>query len=103
MASQVITYKRASTFGATCTYTPESGGPANLDGLTITSDIRDANNRIYSCTVTVTSPTTFTVFYGDTAGWALGSAYWDIRFTNNGIIFFSDTVILNVINNVTVE
>jgi len=103
MASQVITYKRASTFGATCTYTPESGGPPNLNGLTITSDIRDANGRIYSCTVTVTSPTTFTVFYGDTSGWALGSAYWDIRFTNNGIIFFSDTVVLNVINNITIE
>jgi hypothetical protein len=103
MASQVIPYKRTSTFSASCTYTPESGGPTNLDGITITSDIRDANGRVYSCTVVKTSSTTFTVSLSDTSGWSLGSAYWDIRFTQNGVIFFSDTVILSVSNNITIE
>ena len=57
--------------------------------------------RLYSCTVVVTSSTTFTVSFSDTSGWHLGSAYWDIRFSD-GIIFFSETAVLNIVNNVTV-
>jgi hypothetical protein len=103
MASQVITFKRATTFGASCTYTPEAGGPTNLDGVTVTSDIRDANRKVYTTTVTKTSPTTFTVYYGDTSVWAVGTAYWDLKFSQNGIVFFSDTVLMDIINNVTIE
>ena len=101
MASQVINWKRASTFGATVTYTPETGWPTNLTGVTVTSDIRDANRKLYTCTVVITSPTTFTVTNSSTDLWAVGSAYWDIRFTKDGTVFFSDTVVINVIDNVT--
>jgi hypothetical protein len=51
--------------------------------------------------VVLTSPTTFTVTNSSTDLWAVGSAYWDIRFTQNGTVFFSDTVVINVIDNVT--
>jgi len=101
--TNVIPYKRTSTFGASCQYVPEAGGPVNLDGITVTSDIRDASARLYTCTVVKTSSTTFTVSLSDTSKWALGSAYWDIRFTQNGVIFFTDTVVLSVSNNVTTE
>ena len=103
MATQIVTFKRASTFGASCTYTPETGGPADLTGVSIASDVRDANGKIYACAVTVIDPTHFSISYDNTSGWALGSAYWDIRFSTNGVVFFSDTVVLNIINNVTVE
>jgi hypothetical protein len=103
MATQVIPYKRATTLGAACTYIPETGWPTNLDGITITSDIRDANGRIYSCTVVKTSSTTFKVSLSDTSGWALGTSYWDMRFTYSGVIFFTDTVLFSVSNNITIE
>jgi len=103
MATPIIPFKRSSTFAAACEYVPEQGGPSNLDGITITSDIRDAGGKISYCTVVVTSPTTFNVSYSDTSKWHLGSSYWDIRFARNGVVFFTDTVILSVINNVTTE
>lgn len=103
MATQIVTFKRATTFVASCTYTPDSGGRPNLTGVTITSDIRDANRKVYISTVNVTSPTTFTITYDNTSDWSVGSAYWDIRFSENGVVFFSDTVVLNIINNITVE
>ena len=102
MASQIITWKRASTFGATVTYTPDTGWPANLDDVTVTSDIRDSNRKIYSLTVVKTSSTTFNVTYSSTQDWALGSGYWDIRFESGGTVFFSDTVVINIIDNVTI-
>ena len=74
--AQVVTFKRATTFYATCTYQPETGGPPNLNGLTITSDIRDANGKIYSCSVIVNNSNQFAVSYSDTSNWAIGSAYW---------------------------
>jgi hypothetical protein len=103
MATQTITFKRASTFYASVTYTPDSGGAPTLDGVTITSDVRDAHGKIYACAVTLTSPTTFSVSYDATAAWSLGSAYWDIRFANNGVVFFSDTAVLNIVDNITVS
>ena len=103
MATSVVNFKRASTFGASCTYTPETGGPPDLNGISIASDVRDANGKIYSCSVDVLDPTHFNISYENTSGWALGSAYWDIRFSESGVVFFSDTVVLNIINNVTIE
>jgi len=101
MATSTLQFKRGSTFGASVTYTASEGSPPDLTGLTITSDIRDSAGKIYSCTVVVTSSTTFTVSYSNTADWHLGSAYWDIRFSD-GIVFFSETAVLNIVNNVTV-
>ena len=103
MATQVIPFKRATTFYATCTYQPETGGPSDLSGLTITSDIRDANGTIYSCTVAINNSNQFSVSYADSSNWAIGTAYWDIKFSNNGVVFFSDTIVLNIIKNVTIE
>jgi hypothetical protein len=82
--------------------TVTSGSPT-LDGVTITSDVRDSHGKIYVCSVVVTSPTTFSVSYDATAAWNLGSAYWDIRFANNGVVFFSDTAVLNIVDNITVS
>ena len=103
MATTVIEFKRGTSFGAVCTYTPEAGGPANLTGVTISSSIRDSAHKLYSLTVTTTSPTTFTLSYaGDSSDWWLGTAYWDIRFSYGaGSVFYTQTLILNVIPNIT--
>ena len=101
--NQVIEFKRSSTFGAVVTYTPETGWPANLTGVTITSNIRDSRNTLFDFTVVLTSPTTFNVTMDAavTEKWAVGTAFWDIRF-DWGTISLSQTALVNVINNVTI-
>ena len=98
--NQVIEFKRSSTFGATVTYTPETGWPTDLTGVTITSSIRDSRNTLFDFTVVLTSPTTFTVTADNTDKWAVGTAFWDIRF-DWGTISLSQTALLNIVNNVT--
>jgi hypothetical protein len=101
--NQVIEFKRSSTFGAVVTYTPETGWPTNLTGVTITSNIRDSRNSLFDFTVVVTSPTTFNVTMDAavTEKWAVGTAFWDIRF-DWGTISLSQTALINVVNNVTI-
>jgi hypothetical protein len=52
--------------------------------------------------VAITSPTTFTVSSNQTQEWHPGTAYWDIQFFQNTTeIFYSATVRLEIIPNVT--
>jgi hypothetical protein len=101
--NQVIEFKRSSTFGAVVTYTPETAWPTDLTGVTITSNIRDSRNSLFDFTVVLTSPTTFNVTMDAsvTEKWAVGTAFWDIRF-DWGTISLSKTALLNIVNNVTI-
>jgi hypothetical protein len=99
--SKSATFKRGSTFAATCTYTPPAGGPANLNSVTLSSDIIDSQSSKYDCTITKTGALTFTVSFADTSTWSLGQAKWDIRFVNAGVVYFSETMRLNIIEQVT--
>ena len=101
LTSRTATFKRGSTFAATATYTPPAGGPANLNSVSIESDVIDSNNSVYSCTITKTGALTFTVFFNDTSSWALGQAKWDVKFINAGVVYFSETMRLNIIEQVT--
>ena len=101
--TNVVTIKRASTFGAACTYVPEQGGPADLTGVTITSDIRDSKGKVSTNTVVVIDPTHFNITNDDSSAWSLGSGYWDIKFSKNGVVFYSDTVIINIIPQITIS
>ena len=101
--TNVVPIKRASTFGAACTYTPEQGGPNDLTGVTITSDIRDAKGKVYVCDVVLIDPTHFKITYDQSSLWAIGTAYWDIRFSKEGVVFYSDTVLLDIIPQVTIS
>jgi hypothetical protein len=106
MATTVIEFKRGTSFGAACTYTQDGEtAPPDLDGVGITSSIRDSAHKLYNLTVAVTSPTEFSLTYtGDSSDWWLGTAYWDIRFAygeGSGSVFYTQTLILNVIPNVT--
>ena len=95
-------FKRGSTFAASATYTPPAGGPANLNSVTIESDVIDAGGSVYSLSIVKTGNLTFNLSYQDTTGWALGQAKWDIKFINAGVVFFTETMRLNVAEQVTV-
>jgi hypothetical protein len=101
--STSVTFKRGTTFAGTVTYTPETGGPANLLTTTVTSSIIDASNQVYPCTITMAvDGLSFVASYSPTANWSLGSARWDIKFTYGTTVFYSETMRLNVIDQVTV-
>ena len=101
--STTVTFKRGTTFAATVTYTPQAGGPANLLTTTITSSIIDSDDNTYPCTITVAGDgLSFVASVPDTTKWTLGNARWDIKFAYSTTIFYSETMRLNVIDQVTV-
>ena len=104
MSCNTVTFKRGTSFEASVDYTPPSGGLANLIGVTVTSTIIDADRNEYDLTVTVAGDgLSFTAVYaGDTGSWGIGTARWDIKFLNNDSVFYSDTMRLDVIGQVTV-
>jgi hypothetical protein len=100
--STSVTFKRGTTFAGTVTYTPETGGPANLLTTTVTSSIIDYANNTYPCTITMAvDGLSFVASYSPTANWSLGSARWDIKFAYGSTVFYSETMRLNVIDQVT--
>jgi hypothetical protein len=104
MSCNTVTFKRGTSFGASVVWNPEVGGLANLIGVTVTSTIIDADRNEYELvTVVAGNGLSFTAEYvGDTGDWAVGTARWDIKFTNNGSVFYSDTMRLDIVGQVTV-
>ena len=100
--STSVILKRGTTFAATVTYTPEAGGPANLLTTTVTSDVIDANGAVYPLTITMAgNGLSFVASYSPTDTWAIGSARWDLRFAYSTTVFYSQTLRLNIIDQVT--
>ena len=101
--STSVTFKRGTTFAGTVTYTPEAGGPANLLSTTVTSSIIDAGNNTYPTTITMAGDgLSFVASYSPTSAWIIGSARWDIKFAYGTTVFYSETMRLNIIDQVTV-
>jgi hypothetical protein len=98
-----ISFKQGTSFGATCVYTQETGGPADLTGITITTAFRDAGYNYYPFVVDLVNPTTFTVTYPfNTINWVPGTGYWDIQFKyGEGSIFYTTSISINVIPCIT--
>jgi hypothetical protein len=100
--SNTVTFKRGSTYAATVTYTPAAGAPANLLSTTVSSDIIDAVGVVYPCTITMAvNGLSFVISLSDTSGFALGTARQDVKFATGGVVFYSSTFRLNVIDQVT--
>jgi len=105
MSCNTVTFKRGTNFGSSTVFTPEPP-PAiqDLIGVTVTSTIIDADRNEYELTVVVAgNGLSFTADYvGSTADWAIGTARWDIKFTQGTTVFYSDTMRLDIIGQVTV-
>jgi len=94
-------FKRGETFNGVATYTPEAGWPADLTGVTVVTALRDSRNQLHYFDVTMTDSTHFTVRSDTTEKWHTGTAYWDIKFSEGGVVFYSETILLIIIPNVT--
>lgn len=103
MSCNTVTFKRGTSFSAAVVWNPEVGGLANLIGVTVTSTIIDSQQNEYdlTCTVAVDGLSVACVYPGDTSSWSVGSARWDIKFSQVGSVFYSDTMRLDVIGQVT--
>jgi hypothetical protein len=100
--STTVTFKRGSTYAATVTYTPAAGAPANLLSTTVSSDIIDAGGMVYPCTITMApNGLSFVISLSNTADFSLGTARQDVKFATGGVVFYSSTFRLNVIDQVT--
>ena len=100
--STSVTFKRGTTFAGTVTYTPQTGGPANLLTTTITSDIIDSGGNVYHTTITKAGDgLSFVASVADTSDWTIGNARWDIKFAYGTTVFYSETMRLNIIDQVT--
>lgn len=100
--STTVTFKRGTTYAATVTYTPAAGAPANLLGTTVTSDIIDSANVVYPCVVTMApNGLSFVLSISDTTGFSLGTARQDVKFATGGVVFYSSTFRLSIIDQVT--
>jgi len=101
------TFKRGKTLSWPCLYAP-SGTPVNLTGATIASQLRTADGTlIANLTATLADQTAstgaFTLSYASsTADFPLGEAYFDVRITLSGVIDYSDTGVINIVDRVTV-
>lgn len=101
-----FTFKRGGTFTATVTYTPETGGLTNLLGSTITSHIRDSAGEYHALSTSLDGTglvITIGDAYTETASWATGEAKWDIRVSEGGVVFHSQTITFTVIPAVTLS
>lgn len=100
-------FKRGGTFSGTVTYTPPSGGLANLLGTTITSDILDSAGVVHPLSLSLNNTglvITFTDPATDTDDWATGPAKWDIRVQlNTGVVIYSSTVTFTVLPQITID
>lgn len=107
-SAPMITWKRGDTFEVDCVYEhPDTGLPADLDGITIASQLRmpKGNVLISDAVVTIGSPTTsgaFRVVVADTDEWPIGTLEFDIQFSlAGGSIISSETLLVHVIRDVT--
>lgn len=103
MSCNTVTFKRGTSFGASVDYTPPVGGLANLIGVTVTSTLIDSDRNEYELvTVVAGNGLSFTAEYaGDSGDWAIGTARWDIKFTINNTVFYSETMRLDIVGQVT--
>jgi hypothetical protein len=101
MTCSIPDFKRGQTFNGAATYTPEAGWPTDLSGVTVITALRDQRNQLHYFDVTMTDATHFTVRSDATESWHTGTAYWDIKFSTGEVVFYSETILLNILPNVT--
>lgn len=101
-----IQHKRGDTFLFSAVLRESKTGPVtNLTSWEVASMIRDAEDvLIDEVTVTVTDAVNgaYTLRVDDTTAWPVGTAYWDIQYTDSAdVIRSTETITLLIIEDVT--
>jgi hypothetical protein len=85
-------------------WTPITGGVQNLEGVTVTSAVKDhCGNTVYGVVTVAPNFLDFTVEYTteQTAAFALGSMNTDLKFAYGATVFFTSKGRLEVVDTVT--
>ena len=99
---KTLRFKRGSTFAADCTIS-QTASIENLNDVTITSSIEDSEGKLHSAIVTIinSNDRTFKVYISNTTRFSLGSAMWDIKLSRSGVVFYSETVEIIIVKQIT--
>jgi hypothetical protein len=95
-------FKRGATFKPTCTL-PLKGSLTSLVGVTIASAVVTTDGKVHSCTVSIpdVDGRKFVLQITDTSKWPVGDAIWDIKFTLNGVVVYTETILLHIVKSAT--
>jgi hypothetical protein len=83
---------------------PGPGGPATLASMNIKSDVRTSNGAAVASLEIAMAPDGLSFTATATKGiatWPEGPAHWDIKFVYDGVVFYSETVSIDVQRAVT--
>lgn len=99
----LIVHKRGDTFQANCQLLDDLGNPINLtiSNIAVKSQIRGIRGELIadlSCSI---SGTSYTLTASNTSSWSLGRAKWDIQYTRSGVIFSTETINLDIDEDIT--
>ena len=98
----MMEWKRGATFSAHCTYTPPEGGLETLEGATITSQIRASGSLVADLTASLAvDGLSFDLTADETDDWPVGVAEWDVRIEIEGTVYYTTTVPLRILRQVT--
>jgi hypothetical protein len=99
-----ITLSMRNASGLTTIALTFAAGNALMDltNATLTSSVEAINKIVYPLAVVITNPTTpaFTLS-GDTEQWMVGDAKWDLRFDTGTATFYTPTIEMKVVKNIT--
>ena len=99
---QTINFKRGDTFSLICTYKVD-GTAANLDAITITSQLRSSSDGLIENLIVEKLVETgkFLLKSLDTTGWQPNLLSCDIQFVEGGVIRSTNTFNVLVVKDVT--
>lgn len=93
--------RRPATFKRNCTYVPSQDEPATLAGVDVLCGIETSDDQYHPITVTVSGDNIHFTLHADTSNWSLGTAEMDIRFSTNGVVWFTQIIEVEVKRTIT--
>lgn len=98
----MILVKRTSTFYVRVIYNPREGELPTLATVSLKSSVKTKDNQVHELTLVKSGDGLSFTVQGDTSNWALGCGAWDIRFSADGLKWFSQTYPIEVEPNITI-
>ena len=103
MTNQVINIKQGTSFSVACVYKADGTNPTDLDGITVTSQVRTYDGvLVATLTPVLTSEIGEFTIYELTDSWPLGRLIWDIKYTTVSNRVHTETVEIRVARSATV-